>query len=253
MGGTAHPFVATCEGVRFGYGRRLVFDDLNLSVPPGVTALLGPNGAGKSTLISLLSTHRAAQSGRVTVFGNDAGAAPGREDIRRRIGVLTQRFPLVGFMRVWDTVAYAAWAQGMSVHAAYPAAERALAEMGIGELAARRCRSLSGGQRQRVGLAAAVVHSPDLLILDEPFGGLDPHARMSLRRTLLDVSERCSVLLATHLIDDVLMICARVVVLDAGRVAFDGSTSRLADLGDATTDIPGSSPLERGYAALLEG
>lgn len=243
---------AFCDGVSFRYGRRRVFTDFNVSIPCGITGLLGPNGAGKSTLQSLLSTQHAPRAGRVVVLGNDAGSKRGREVIRGRIGVLTQRFPLVGSMRILDTVAYAAWAQGMSRRAAHPAAERALEEMGIGELAGRRCRSLSGGQRQRVGLAAALVHRPELLILDEPSAGLDPHARISLRKTLLGVSQRCSVILSTHLVDDVLAVCDQIIVLNRGRVAFEGSSAELADrASDPSSGDPGSDT-ERGYSAVLD-
>jgi len=243
--------VALCEVVSFQYGRRPVFSELDLSIGAGITGLLGPNGAGKSTLLGLLGTRLIPRQGRLSVLGADSGTVAGRESIRRRIGVLPQRYPLVGSMKVLDTVAYAAWAQGLSRPEAYPAAEAALHDLDAADLAGRRVRTLSGGQRQRVGLATAIAHRPDLLILDEPTAGLDPEIRIALRRTLRAMSSRRSILLSTHLVDDVLAICDSIIVLDRGQVLFQDSPSELAKLAaDADSDTPGSE-LEKGYEALL--
>lgn len=243
--------VARCEAVTFRYGRRPVFSGLDLEIRPGITGLLGPNGAGKSTLLALLGTRMAARTGRVTVLGSDGGTVAGRESIRRKIGFLAQRYPLVGSMRSLDTVAYAAWAQGLSRTGAYAAAGTTLAELGITDLAERRVRTLSGGQRQRVGLAAAIAHEPDFLILDEPTAGLDPEVRMALRRTLRGMTTHRSILLSTHLVDDVLAICDSIVVIDHGAVLFHDVPSKLSELAtQADADTPGSD-LEKGYEALL--
>jgi len=201
--------------------------------------------------MSVLSTHRAARSGSVEVLGEDAGRAAGREAIRSRIGVLTQRFPLVGSMRVLDTVAYAAWAQGLPRREVFGFAERALGLVEIEDLARRRVGWLSGGQRQRVGIAAAIAHRPSLLILDEPSAGLDPEVRMGLRLTLRMLSEQCSILLSTHLVDDVPHLCDRVLVLDKGRLLFQGVPEELRHAAGAAPDDQLGSPLEHGYLALL--
>lgn len=243
--------VARFEDVTFRYGRRVALPGLDLTINAGITGLLGPNGAGKSTLLSLLATRRAAGSGRMTVLGEDAGTVRGRTAIRSRIGFLAQRYPLVGSMRVVDTIAYAAWAQGVARSQAYLAADDAIARFDLGNLCARRVRGLSGGQRQRVGLAASMAHKPDLVILDEPSAGLDPEVRMAIRRTLREVAVTSSILLSTHLVDDVLAICDSIVVLDGGRVLFQGEPATLSrSVEDAQSDSPGS-PLEQGYEAIL--
>jgi ABC-2 type transport system ATP-binding protein len=250
--GTIGRSVARCETVCFQYGlSRPVFTGLDLTISTGITGLLGPNGAGKSTLLGLLGTRLAARSGRVTVLDQDAATAAGRAAIRRRIGVLPQRYPLVGSITALDTVAYAAWAQGLSRRDAYPAAETALGDLEAADLAGRRVRTLSGGQRQRVGLATAIAHQPDFLILDEPTAGLDPEIRIALRRTLRAMSSRRSILLSTHLVDDVLAICDSIIVLDRGHVLFQGKPTELSAMANrADPDTPGSD-LEKGYEALL--
>lgn len=243
--------VAECHDVQFGYGRRQVFNGLSLTIGPGITGFLGPNGAGKSTLFSLLSTHRKPDSGTIEVLGHDCRSRAGREAIRSKIGVLAQRYPLVGSMTVLDTVAYAAWAQGLDAKLTYPAAERILAELHLTDLAGRRVRALSGGQRQRVGLASTLAHQPEVLILDEPSAGLDPEVRMGLRRTLLAVSSETAILLSTHLVDDVLALCNRILVLDRGVLLFDGEPGDLAAHAALADDTGPGTPLERGYEALL--
>lgn len=243
--------IAELDHVSFRYGRRPVFSDLTLTIQVGVTGLLGPNGAGKSTLQSLISTYRSPKKGSISVLGRDVADAAGRRAVRSQLGVLEQRFPLVGSMRVLDTVAYSAWAQGLDRSAAYEAAERSLAQMAVGDLASRRCRALSGGQRQRVGLATAMVHSPQLLILDEPSTGLDPQARIALRKTLAHLTKNCSILLSTHLVDDVLAVSDRIVVLNHGTVAFNGTPDQLSLLAADTTSDGMGSALELGYVAAL--
>ena len=244
-------------GVSFGYPRRKVFQDLAIEIERGVTGLLGPNGAGKTTMLSLISTRRATGSGHLSVLGHDTATAAGREAIRREVGVLAQRYPLIGSMRVDDTVAYAAWTHGLSIMDSHRAAARTLEALGVGDLSGRRVRSLSGGQRQRIGLAAAMVHEPGLLVLDEPTAGLDPEARMAMRRTLREVAVGASILISTHLVDDVLALCDSIIVLDGGRIVFQGapqeleSLTRVASLGGDSVREMGGSPFERGYEALL--
>ncbi len=221
-----------------------------LTIDTGITGLLGPNGAGKSTLLSLLATRRAPSSGRLSVLGHDVRASEGREHVRTRIGYLAQRYPLVGSMRVLDTLAYAAWAQGVERAQAYDAAVGVTELLELEALRSRRVSSLSGGQRQRVGLGAAMVHAPDLLLLDEPTAGLDPEARMAIRRTLKRVAATSSIVLSTHLVDDVLAICGSIVVLDRGGVLFQGPPTELEQQPGDLSDSSGSS-LELGYESVL--
>lgn len=249
--------IAHSESLSFGYRRRPVLRELTVEIGPGITGLLGPNGAGKTTFMSLLATRRTIGSGRLSVLGHDTSTQTGRAAVRRQIGLLLQRYPLVGSMRVEDTIAYAAWAHGLTQVDCYRAAARTIERLSIGDLSRRRVRSLSGGQRQRVGLATAMVHEPRLLILDEPTAGLDPEVRMAMRRALREAAASASILLSTHLVDDVVALCDTIVVLDQGRLVFKGSPAALAaHARDAEHSAAGSSDaagsaMERGYETLL--
>jgi len=248
--------IVTANVLSFGYRRQPVFSDLTLCIGPGVTGLLGPNGAGKSSLLALLATRRLPAVGELSVLGDNVLAQASRERARRRIGYLEQRYSLVGSMRVIDTVAYAAWAQGLSRRACFDAAEAALELVELSDKSSRRIRTLSGGQKQRVGIAASMVHHPELLLLDEPTSGLDPEVRISLRRTLNRLGRSISIILSTHLVEDVSALCDEVIVIDEGRIVFQGGVDELSkfshDEPESNPDRSGGSPLERGYAAVLE-
>ncbi len=169
---------------------------------------------------------------------------------RRQLGYLPQRFRLVPSMCVVDIVAYAAWVNGIDARSCRALAEHALASVGLADKAAARVKTLSGGQRQRVGIACAIAHKPRLLLLDEATVGIDPVARVNLRRYLHAIAEDRVVLLSTHLVEDVVQVCDRIVVLDGGRVVYDGPTTALAS--QAADDIsPLASPLESAYERLL--
>lgn len=239
---------AELQGVRFGFGKTLVFDGLTFATTPGLTAILGPNGAGKSSLLAILASLRRPTSGRVVWFG-DPRARLG--DVRERIGFLPQSFSLVRSMKVQETVAYSAWAHGVPAAECDQAAHEALNLVEMDAHAARKCGRLSGGQRQRVGLACALVHRPELLLLDEPTAGLDPMVRLGLRASLERLAEGATVVLSTHLTDDVEYLADRVVVLDNGVVLLDGTPTRLATLGQDSVQGASGSLLERGYERLL--
>ncbi|MEV0677184.1 ATP-binding cassette domain-containing protein [Actinosynnema sp. NPDC050436] len=230
------------DGVHFRYGRRQVLSGVDWTVGPGVTGLLGPNGAGKTTLLNLLVGLEKPHSGALRFTGGASGT----------IGFVPQHFSLVGGMRVVDTVAYAAWVNGVDRRACAAAASRALEAVRLEDLVTARVRTLSGGQRQRLGVAAALAHEPDVLVLDEPTVGLDPAQRMRLREVVADIGRTRTVLLSTHLIEDISHLCHRVGVLADGRLVFDGTEEELTELVDSApaSGVLGS-PFERAYQALV--
>lgn len=153
------------RGLTVAYRRREALARVSLTAQPGVvTAVLGPNGAGKTTLLSVLATAQPVGAGVAFVDGHDVGTTDGRAAAREVLGWLPQRFDLAGGMRLLDTVAFAAWANGVGEGDAFRLASDALDRVGLASRERERVRTLSGGQRQRLGLAAATAHGPRVLL-----------------------------------------------------------------------------------------
>ncbi|WP_432988429.1 ABC transporter ATP-binding protein [Dactylosporangium sp. CA-233914] len=231
-----------------GYGRHLVIRGLNLDLGPGVAALLGPNGAGKTTLLRTLATIQPPRGGELTIADQRVDSEKAARSVRRQIGYLPQRFGFEPGMRVGDFVRYGAWLRGIPSREWHDAAGEALERVSLQEQEKTRMGRLSGGMRQRAGIAWAIVGRPGIVLLDEPTVGLDPQQRLRFR-DIISALRETTVLLSTHLIDDVDAICSRVVVMHAGRIRFAGSTDELKARDDAA--MPGHTALERAYMSLL--
>lgn len=154
-----------------------------------------------------------------------------------------------GSMRVKDVVGYAAWLKQVRRHDIPLLVQRALHLVDMGSRSDDRVRALSGGMRRRLCLACAIVHRPRVLLLDEPMAGLDPQQRIGLRGVLRELASECTVFISTHQLSDVPLLEGRLVVLDAGRVVFDGTPTALAELG--ADGEAGDSPIERGFIGLV--
>ena len=221
----------TLAGVGKTYGGTTALADIDLALAPGITGLLGPNGAGKTTLLRILATALGADSGRVSVLGADPTSTAGRLAIRRRLGYVPQESGFPRGFTAFGFVDYMAilkeWSNRDRRHAEV---RRVIDLTGLSDVAAKRVTALSGGQRRRVVLAQAMLGQPDLLVLDEPTAGLDPEQRGRLRDVLGRAGETATVLISTHQTEDVAALCERVIVLDAGRVLFDGPVSELVGL-----------------------
>src|SRR5690348_8966172 len=213
-------------GRRFGSAWALA--DVDLDLAPGVTGLLGPNGAGKTTLLRLFATALSPTEGSISVLGLDPADPAQRTGIRRRLGYLPQE---IGFPRGFTACAFVdyiallkEWTQPAARHAEV---RRVLGLVGLSGLGAKRIRAMSGGQRRRVALAQALLGSPPVLILDEPTRGVDPEQRVTLRTVLAEIARTSIVVLSTHQTEDVAALCERVIVLDRGRVRYDGPVTEL--------------------------
>jgi ABC-2 type transport system ATP-binding protein len=220
-----------------GVGKRfrssVALADVTVDIGPGVTGLLGPNGAGKTTLLRIVATALAQDTGTVRVLGEDPGDPARRLAVRRSLGYLPQDSGAYGGFTATAFVDYVAVLKEMTDRRTRAAeVARVLDAVGLGDRAHQRIRSLSGGMRRRVGLAQALLGRPRLLVLDEPTVGLDPEQRLRFREILGGLPPETTVLLSTHLTEDVTALCPRVVVLDRGGVRFDGPTADLAALAD---------------------
>jgi ABC-2 type transport system ATP-binding protein len=221
------------EGVRKSYGGVAALAELDLELGPGITGLLGPNGAGKTTLIRILATLLAPSAGQVGVNGWWTSDLRDRVEIRRRLGYLPQDLGLYPRFTVFEFVDYLALLKELDDPAErHRRVRAALAAVELEDLARRKIRTLSGGMRRRVGIAQAIVADPLLLLLDEPTTGLDPEQRMRFRQLIAGIGEQRTVVLSTHLVEDVAAVCTQVVVLWQGRVRFHGTPSQLRQLAD---------------------
>ncbi|MFD5637225.1 MULTISPECIES: ABC transporter ATP-binding protein [unclassified Streptomyces] len=220
----------SASGLSLRFGGTLALDDVSLRLREGVTGLLGPNGAGKTTLLRVLATAVPADRGSFTVLGHDPAGTAGRLDVRRALGYLPQTPGFHQDFSAFEFVDYVAILKELTDRGArHREVRRVLDSVGLSDVRGKRIKRLSGGMRQRVALAAALVGDPGFLVLDEPTVGLDPEQRMRFRELIAQAGEGRTVLLSTHQTEDVAMLCHRVIVMDAGRIRFEGTPAELTE------------------------
>ena len=224
---------------------------VDLSIGPGVFGLLGPNGAGKTTLLRTLATVSRPDSGSLALLGRDPADHRQRREIRRRLGYLPQTLSYYPAFTVAEFVEYFALLKEMPRDQVPGAVTRAIDRVGLSGRARSRLRTLSGGMLRRAGIAQAIVNDPQLLLLDEPTAGLDPEQRVEFRALLREIGTRSTVVVSTHLVEDVGAACTQVALMLAGRVVFTGTPGELVARG--VGHGAGDAPLERGYSAILAG
>ena len=232
------------DGVVKRYGNRTVLDGVSLEVSPGITGLVGPNGAGKSTLVrSSLGLVRLA-AGTVRVFGLDPTREPRR--VRSLLGVVPEDECAVPGLSGVEMVRYAARLCGLPGMESLRRAHEVLDWCDAGQERYRPVETLSVGTRQKVAFAAAIVHDPRMVILDEPTNGLDPIERRAMLGRLLTLARNHgkTVLISTHVLPDVQSICDRVVVLARGRVRLTGSIEDLTRPAIPAHRLEGDGPLD---------
>jgi ABC-2 type transport system ATP-binding protein len=203
-------------------------DSVTLSLLPGVTGLIGVNGAGKSTLLRILAGALKPTRGTLRVDGLDPYGAD-RSSVLRRTALMPQSLDLPRDARVVDAVAYCGWLRGMSTREAQAGAARVLHRVGLADRAADKIRSLSGGMHRRVALAQSLVAHPDLLLLDEPTTGLDPEQRAMLRGLVDELPRDCTMVVSSHVMEDLETLADHIVILDTGRVVYTGALGAFRD------------------------
>jgi ABC-type multidrug transport system ATPase subunit len=223
---------------------------VDLALEPGVFGLLGPNGAGKTSLLRMLATVIQPSSGTLRLLGRDPRSYGPRREIRRRLGYLPQNLGYYPGFTVAEFVEYFALLKDMPPGRVPAAVAAAIERTGLGDKARAKLRTLSGGMLRRAGIAQAIVNEPDLLLLDEPTAGLDPEQRVSFRAMLRSFGEAATVIVSTHLVEDVGAACTKVALMNQGKILFYGTPAELTARADGT-DAAGDAPLERGYSAVL--
>jgi ABC-type multidrug transport system ATPase subunit len=237
-------------GLTVRHRRTTALDRVDLDFDPGVHGLLGPNGAGKTSLIRVLATVSAPTGGHVEMFGGDLSGHRERAAARRGLGYLPQEFGHYPGFTVREFVAYVAWLKELPAAQTPTAVERAVERVGLSDRIDAKIKTLSGGMVRRVGIAQAIVNTPQVLLLDEPTAGLDPEQRVEFRALLRELGQEATVIVSTHLVEDVAAACTEVTLIDDGRVAYRGTPQSLAALG-ADGDEADGNATERGYTAVL--
>jgi ABC-2 type transport system ATP-binding protein len=232
------------------FGRTYAVAGVSLQAGPGVFGLLGPNGAGKTSLLRMMATVLPPTSGRLRLLGRDPGSHGPRREIRRRLGYLPQNLGYYPGFTVAEFVEYFALLKDMPPGRVPRAVAAAIEQVGLGNKAKAKLRTLSGGMLRRAGIAQAIVNDPELLLLDEPTAGLDPEQRVAFRAMLRAFGERATVVVSTHLVEDVGAACTEVALMDAGKVVFHATPDELIARGEGS-GAAGDAPLERGYSAVL--
>jgi ABC-2 type transport system ATP-binding protein len=239
------------EDVRFGYRHGFVLGPLTFSVGRGITGLMGPNGAGKTTLSRLVCGAIDAHAGGITIDDVPVGTGRRGRAAKQLVGYVPQHLGFPARARVADVLQHAAWLRDVPGARRPAAVESALQAVGLPDQADARCRTLSGGMLRRLAVAQALVHSPPVLFLDEPTTGLDPRQRTGMRDHLRRIGANRTIILATHLAEDVQVLADRVLVLAQGQQVFHGSVPALLDL--EPQERVGMSRIDAALESLLGG
>ncbi len=240
------------ENLSKRFGEIQAIQDLGFTVNDGeILGFLGPNGAGKSTTLRIITTYLTPTAGRVTI--DDLDVATESAQVRARIGYLPEQNPLYNEMTAYDQLRFAAAARGITGQAFAAALRRVSGECGLGEVVHRPIGELSKGYRQRVGLAQAIIHDPEILILDEPTSGLDPNQIAEIRGLIKQLGREKTVIISSHILQEVQAVADRMIILNKGRVVADGTTAELMAgfEGQARLNLEVKNATDKSVAALI--
>jgi ABC-2 type transport system ATP-binding protein len=221
--------VIEVDHLRKSYGEVTAVKDISFSASPGeIFGLLGPNGAGKTTLMRILAGILHPSGGRVTIGGHEIKSERDRTEVKRQLGYLPQELGMYPDLSAREFLDYIGILKGIESGKERRAKVESLLEtVGLGEVAGRKLKTYSGGMKRRTGIAQALLNDPQLLIVDEPTAGLDPEERIRFRNLLADLAGDRTVLLSTHIVEDVAQTCRQLGVLMQGRVVFQGTISEM--------------------------
>ena len=242
--------VISVESVSKWYGSVVAVNEVSFGIEPGVTGLLGPNGAGKTTLLKMIEGLAAPSDGAVTIFGETPRNNP---DLFRRVGVMSEHEAVYGFQTGRQFVAWSAKLHGVTAIA--DATARAIERVGLSDAQDRPLGTYSRGMRQRMRLAAAIVHEPEAIILDEPLNGTDPRQRIEFHDLMRQLAgEGRTILISSHILEEVETLADRILLMVSGKLAASGDYRAIrAKLDEQPYNVRiVSSDPRRLAAALIE-
>lgn len=214
------------EGLTKKYGIQKAVDDISFKINTGeVVGFLGPNGAGKSTTMKMITCYMAPTSGRIIL--DDLDASSQADEIKKRIGYLPETNPLYTEMGIIDYLKFCGEIQGISKTDISSRIHAMIEKCGLESEKHKKIGELSKGYRQRVGLAQAMIHDPDILILDEPTTGLDPNQIIEIRKLIKELGREKTVILSSHILSEVEATCDRILIINKGRIVADGTSDTL--------------------------
>jgi len=207
------------ENVSKSFGKKKALCNVNLSLDFGIYGLLGPNGAGKTTFMRILATVLEMDSGRISM---DGITWENKLKVRERIGYLPQHFSMYGGLSVYESLCHVAVLKNIEKRNIDSVVNAVIDEVNLTDRKTSRISALSGGMLRRLGIAQALIGNPRILIVDEPTAGLDPEERIRFRNLLAGIGDRRTILISTHIVEDVEAVCERMGVLNQGGVMIQG-------------------------------
>ena len=236
--------VLSLEGISRSFGDLQAVDDLSLEIQRGeIFGFLGPNGAGKTTTISMICGLLAPDEGTINIDGRSVNA--GSRDLRRRLGFCPQEIVIWENLTCREQLEFTGHLYDLSPAAARARTDELLNVLGLVELGGRYARTLSGGMKRRLNIALALIHEPEILILDEPQAGLDPQSRVLVREYMRSLAGRMTIILTTHDMDEADRLADRIAIIDHGRLLVLDAPERLKDTigeGDLLEiELPGAA------------
>jgi ABC-2 type transport system ATP-binding protein len=229
------PLMIEAQNLNKQFGSFLAVRDVSFSIPKGeVVAFLGPNGAGKTTTMRLLTGFVAPTSGSARIAGIDVQAD--RIEVARRLGYLPENGPLYPDMTPIGLLKFFGAARGLDRSTLADRLDAVIEQCSLGSVAHKPIGKLSKGYRQRVSMAQAILHDPEVLILDEPTSGLDPNQIRGVRKLIRELGKSKTVLVSTHILQEVEPVASRVVFIHDGRTVFDGKPSDMVQGGKSLED-----------------
>lgn len=213
------------EGLCKYYGQFAAIRDVSFEIPQGqIAAFLGPNGAGKSTTMKILTGYMAPSSGQAYIMGHDV--ARDRFDVANRIGYLPENGPLYLDMTPRQFLRFMGSARGLKGPHLEERIASVVKQCALESVLGKPIGKLSRGYKQRVGMAQVLLHEPDVLVMDEPTSGLDPNQVREARNTIRNIGKSKTILLSTHILQEVEAVADRVILINEGRIVFDGSMEK---------------------------